>query len=152
MRRCPSRHLWRSHLRNTCIHEALLLRTQQNCATTKVALYLSGLAGSTSQSLNGMHELSELVLARIALFVDQSCSWSVLPLRSAKAREFEELWRESLCMHVGPCHLNLSESVLLGRPERTNEKLPKSLCKERLEGRLTFWSRTFEQTLLRSNK
>ena len=37
-------------------------------------------------------EFSELVLAGIALLVDQS--HSLLPLRSAKAREFGELWRE----------------------------------------------------------
>ena len=40
------------------------------------------------------HETSELVLARIALLTDQSRS--VLPLQSAEAREFGELWRETV--------------------------------------------------------
>ena len=56
---------------------------------TKVAFHLSR---PTSGFLNGTPELSELVLARMVLFMDQSRS--VLPHRSAKAREFEELWRE----------------------------------------------------------
>ena len=59
--------------------------------------HLSGLYGPTSptsQFLDGTHEFSELVLAKMALFMDQSRS--VLPLRSAKAREFGELWREKL--------------------------------------------------------
>ena len=54
-----------------------------------VALHISGLAGP-SQFLNGTHEFSELLVARIVLLVDQSRS--VLPLRSAKAREFGKLW------------------------------------------------------------
>ena len=56
--------------------------------------HLSGLYGPTSQFLDGTHEFSELGLAKMALFMDQSRS--VLPLRSAKAREFGELWREKL--------------------------------------------------------
>ena len=52
----------------------------------------SGLAGLTSQFLNGAHEFSELGLANMVLLMDQSRS--VLPLRSAKAREFGELWRK----------------------------------------------------------
>ena len=55
---------------------------------------MSGLTGRTSQLLDGTHEFSELVLARMVLLVDQS--GSVLPLRSAKAREFGELWREEI--------------------------------------------------------
>ena len=39
---------------------------------TKAAFRLTGLAGSTSQFLNGTHELSELVLARMALLMDQN--------------------------------------------------------------------------------
>ena len=46
---------------------------------------MSGLSGPTSQFLNGVHKFSELVL-------DQSRS--VLPLQSAKARDFREFWRE----------------------------------------------------------
>ena len=46
----------------------------------------------TSQFLNETHDFLELVLARMALLMDQSCP--VLPLRSAKAQEFGELWRE----------------------------------------------------------
>ena len=59
---------------------------------SEVALHLFGLTGLTSQFLNGTHEFSELVLARMVLLMDESRS--VLPLRSAKAREFGELWRE----------------------------------------------------------
>ena len=46
---------------------------------------LSGLVGPTSQFLNGTRtKLSELVLARMALLLDQSCSVPDLPLlRSA---------------------------------------------------------------------
>ena len=40
----------------------------------------------------GTKKFSELVLARMSLLVDQSRS--VLPLPSAKAREFAELWRK----------------------------------------------------------
>ena len=47
------------------------------------ALHLSDLF------LNGTHEFSELVLARMTLLMDQSRS--VLLLRSTKAREFGEL-------------------------------------------------------------
>ena len=48
---------------------------------------------STGQFLKGTrHEFSELILARVALLMDQSRS--IPPLRSAKAREFGELWRE----------------------------------------------------------
>ena len=55
----------------------------------KVIFHLPALA---SQFLNGTHEFAELVLIRMALIMVQSRS--VLPLRSAKAREFGELWRE----------------------------------------------------------
>ena len=71
---------------------------------------MSGLSGPTSQFLNGTHEFSELVLARMALLMDQSRS--VLPLRSAKAREFGELWRENVRARLGPFHLNWPELVL----------------------------------------
>ena len=63
-----------------------------NCKT-KDSLHLSS---PTSQFLNGTHEFSELVLARMVLFMYQSRS--VLLLRSSKAWEFGELWREK--MHV----------------------------------------------------
>ena len=53
---------------------------------------LSDLAGPTTQFLNGTHEFSELVLAKMSLLVDQSRS--VLLLRLAKAREFGELRRD----------------------------------------------------------
>ena len=49
----------------------------------ELAFYLSHLIGPTSQFLNGTHEFSELVLARMVLLMDQSRS--VLPLRSANA-------------------------------------------------------------------
>ena len=51
-----------------------------------------------------MHEFSELVLSRMSLLVDQSRS--VLPLRSAKAREYGELWREK-CTRA-PLNLSIS--------------------------------------------
>ena len=53
------------------------------CATS-VAFHSSGLSGPTSQFLNETHDFSELVLAMV-LLMDQSRS--VLPLRSAKARD-----------------------------------------------------------------
>ena len=59
-----------------------------------------------------------MVLSGMALLIDQS--HSVLPLRSAKAREFGELWRENICVHLGPFHLNWPEPVLFDWPERTN--------------------------------
>ena len=49
-------------------------------------------SGPPRQFLNGTHEFSELVLARMSLLMDQSRS--VLPLRSAKAQELGELWWE----------------------------------------------------------
>ena len=54
--------------------------------TTKVAFHLSGLSGPTSQFLNEKYVFSELVMTRMALVMDRSRS--VLPLRSAKTREF----------------------------------------------------------------
>ena len=63
-----------------------------NDSITWFAFHLSDLAGPTSEFFNGTHEFSGLVLARMSLLMDQSRS--VLPLRSAKAREFGELWRE----------------------------------------------------------
>ena len=70
----------------------------------RVAFHLSRLSGPTSQFLNGTHEFSELVLARTVLLMDQSRS--VLPLRSAKARELGELSRENVRALLGPFHLN----------------------------------------------
>ena len=55
-----------------------------DCKRRKFAFYLSGLSGPTSQFLNGTHELTELVLARMTQLMD------LLPLRSAKARTFGE--------------------------------------------------------------
>ena len=45
-----------------------------------------------SDFLNATHEISELVLVKIAPLVDRSRL--VLPLRSDKVQEFKELWRE----------------------------------------------------------
>ena len=86
-----------------------------------VAFHYSRLSGPTSQFLNGTHELSELVLARMSLLMDQSRS--VLPLRSAKAREFGELGREKMyaCAFF---HLNSLEPVLFGRSDGTKGKRP----------------------------
>ena len=81
---------------------------------------MSGIAGPTSQFLNGTHEFSELVLARIALLMDQSRS--VLSLRSAKARE---LSREK-CTRTHwtfPFKLVRTSSF---RPARTNGKQPQT--------------------------
>ena len=65
-----------------------------NLVLTKItwaAFRLSGLACLTSQC-TGLYEFSELVLIGLVLLMDQSRS--VLPLQSAKAREFRELWRK----------------------------------------------------------
>ena len=95
---------------------------------TKVAFHLSGLSGlssPTSQFLNRTHEFSELVLARMALLMDQSRS--VLQLQSAKARKFGELWRENVRVRLRPFHLYCgSEPVLFGRTGPTNGKLSKT--------------------------
>ena len=64
------------------------------------AFHLSGLSGPTSQFLNRTQEFSELVLPRMTLLMDQSRS--VLPLWSAKARKFGELWRENVRARLGP--------------------------------------------------
>ena len=56
----------------------------------------------------------------MALLVDQSRS--VLPLRSAKAREFGELWREKCTRVPWNFPLRLAKAVLLGRPEQTNKR------------------------------
>ena len=47
-----------------------------------------------------MHYFSEVVMARMTLLVDQSRS--VLPLWSAKAREFGELLRENVRARLEP--------------------------------------------------
>ena len=86
-----------------------------------VTFHLSGLGGMASQFLNGTPKLSELVLSRSALPIDQSRS--VFPLRSANAREL--IWR----LVAGKCTrtrwsflLNWPELFLFGRPDRTNGK------------------------------
>ena len=66
---------------------------QRTAVEPKVAVHLSGLSGPTSQFLNGANEFSELVLSRMAQLMDQSRS--VLPLRSAKARELESSGRRT---------------------------------------------------------
>ena len=91
----------------------------------KVAFRLSG---PTSQFLNGTHEFSELVLARMVLLMDQSRS--VLPLRSSKAREFRELWRKNVRAHLEPFHFSWPEPVLFGRAERTSGKRPLTYLKK----------------------
>ena len=78
--------------------------------------------------LNGTHEFSELVMARMALLTDQSRS--VLQLRSFKAREFGEWWRENMFARALSISLkyNWQElSVLFVRQDRTNGKLYLSL-------------------------
>ena len=81
-----------------------------------VALHISGLAGP-SQFLNGTHEFSELLLARIVLLVDQSRS--VLPLRSAKAREFGKLWWEKCTRAPWTLPLKLARTSSF-RPTRSD--------------------------------
>ena len=73
--------------------------------------------------MNGTNELSELLLARIALLMDQSRA--LLPLWSAKARGFGELWRENVHTRIGTLQLNWPVSVLFGQLDRKNEKRPK---------------------------
>ena len=82
--------------------------------------------GLASQFLYGTHEFSELVLARKSLFMNQSSS--VLQLRSAKAREFGELWRQNVRARLGPFHLKWTELILFGRAELTNGKRPHLNC------------------------
>ena len=84
---------------------------------SKVSFHLSGLAGPINQPLNVTHEFSKLIL-----LMDQSRS--VLPLRSAKARELGELWREK-CTRAPwslPFKLARTSSFNLGQPDRTDEK------------------------------
>ena len=77
--------------------------------STWFAFHLSGLSGQTSQFLNGTHEFLELVLARMSLLID--LSRSVLPLRSAKAREFGELWREKCTRTPWTFQFKLARSI-----------------------------------------
>ena len=56
----------------------------------------------------------------MALLMGRSCS--VLPLRSAKAREFGELWRKNVRARFGPFHLNWPEPVFV-RPTRPGQML-----------------------------
>ena len=98
-------------------------------STSKQSFYIKSvsicpcLAVSTSQNwLNGTHEFSELVLARMALLMDQSRS--VLPLRSVKAREFGELWQSCTAARLAWMDFpyQLARTSIFGRPEQTNEK------------------------------
>ena len=82
---------------------------------------MSRLVGPTSYFLNGTYEFSELVLARMVLLMDQSRS--VLPLRSAKARVFGELWREK-CTRA----LDLARTSSF-RPTRTDKWKGIIVCK-----------------------
>ena len=79
------------------IYNQALFRSQ-----SKITFHLLGLAGPTA--VLKWNEVSELVLARMVLLMDQSRS--VLLLRSATAREFGELWRENVHARLGPFHLN----------------------------------------------
>ena len=74
---------------------------------SKVAFHLPGLSGPTNQFLNGTHEFSQLVLPRMALLVDQR--HSILPFTSAKARKFEELWRENCTRRPWTFPFNLAK-------------------------------------------
>ena len=75
---------------------------------------MSGLSGPTSQFLNGMHEFSELILVRMALLMDQSRL--VLPLLSAKTREFGELRWENVRARLIHRPLLLSPHVKIESP------------------------------------
>ena len=79
------------------------------------------MSSPSSQFLNAAHEFSELVLDRMALLMDQSRS--VLPLRSANAREFGELWREKCnCACLDPFHYKIGKTGSFGRLDGKNEK------------------------------
>ena len=68
--------------------------TKKSCLELKLGRFpLSGLAGPTVWFFNGTYEFAELLLARMSLLMDQN--HLILPLRSAKAREFGELWQEN---------------------------------------------------------
>ena len=85
---------------------------------SKVAFHFSGLSGPTSQFLSGARKLSELVLARMAVLMDQSRS--VLPLPSVKVGELS-----AKKMYARAIEMARTSSF---RPARTdNEKRPKSL-------------------------
>ena len=82
----------------------------------KVASHLLGLAGLTSQFLNGTHEFSVLVLGRMALLMDQSRSVLV------PAPVGQSPGQSTGIQRVGPLHLNWPEPVFFSRAESTNEK------------------------------
>ena len=81
--------------------------------------------GPTSRFLNGTHEFSELVRARMVQLMGQSRS--VPPLRSAKVWGFRELRREK-CTRVGvpwTFPFKLTRTSSFRREERTNGKVAK---------------------------
>ena len=91
---------------------------------TKFAFHLSVLSGPTSQFLNGIYEFSELVLARMLLLIDQS--HSVLPLRSAKAQEFGELWREKCTCALWTFTFKLVRNSSFGPGQNGQMERPKT--------------------------
>ena len=85
--------LFVGQLHNKCVSRSSSNANERYVTNeSKFAFSLTGLAGPTNQFLNGTYEFSEMVLARMALLMDQSRA--VLPLRSAKAREFVEFLRK----------------------------------------------------------
>ena len=88
----------------TCSHPSLVM------AHSKIAFHLSDLAGPS---------FSELVVVRMPLLMEWSRS--VLPLRSAKARELGELWREK-CTRVAVDLAILKKLARTGQTRRANGK------------------------------
>ena len=88
---------------------------------------LSDLTGLTSQLLNGLHKFSELVLARMALLMDQRALLSSFALVGQSIG----IWRVVAGKNVhlpSRFHLDWPEAVLLSQPEWKNGKQPPSLA------------------------
>ena len=111
-------YLGRINNNNIIFYYILFVLLVRSVCLCPDAFSLSGLARPTSQILNVMHKFSELVLVRMSLLINQSCS--VLQLRSAKAREFGELWRYKYTHSpwIFPFKLARASSFRPDRPDR----------------------------------
>lgn len=90
-----------------------------------VTFHLSDLAGPTSLFLSRTHEISELVLARMALVMDQSRCSPPAPFGKSAGK-----WNAVAGKYVRalePLHSIWPEPVLFGRPDRLNDKRPSML-------------------------
>ena len=71
-----------------------------------------------------MHEFSELVMARMAMLMDQSRSVLLLP--TVKAREFGKLWREKCTCQPLTFSLKLARTSSFRRPQNLKRLI--TLC------------------------